>query len=96
MSSLNTALGGSDINPALLETIFTRFQEEFVRMTSSTSTTTPSKHAFEARVADVKAPKRLARLPSPPKHRRHYDDRISMGISPKIPCGEPLHLSRND
>ncbi|KAK3319234.1 CTLH/CRA C-terminal to lish motif domain-containing protein [Apodospora peruviana] len=59
MSSLSAAfgLGGSDIDPALRETIFARFREKTGRMTSSTSTTTPSKHAFEARVADVKAPK---------------------------------------
>ena len=34
-----------------------------MHQTSSTSTATPPKHAFEARVADVKSPKRYEDIP---------------------------------
>ncbi|KAK0627799.1 CTLH/CRA C-terminal to lish motif domain-containing protein [Immersiella caudata] len=37
--------------------IFAQFAEDYGRMTSSASTATPLKHAFESRVADVKSPK---------------------------------------
>ncbi|KAK3358579.1 CTLH/CRA C-terminal to lish motif domain-containing protein [Lasiosphaeria ovina] len=49
-------LGGLGIDPAFRETIFAHLRETAL-MTSSTSTATPLRHAFDGRVADVKSPK---------------------------------------
>ncbi|KAK3687234.1 CTLH/CRA C-terminal to lish motif domain-containing protein [Podospora appendiculata] len=59
MSSLSAAfsLEALDTNPAIRDLIFAHLRENIDRMTSSASTTTPAKHAFETRVAEVKAPK---------------------------------------
>ncbi|KAK0714791.1 CTLH/CRA C-terminal to lish motif domain-containing protein [Lasiosphaeris hirsuta] len=55
----NLDLAGFDLDSSvqLRDFIFAQFAEDLGRMTSSTSTATPLKHAFEARVVDVKSPK---------------------------------------
>ncbi|KAG7286943.1 hypothetical protein NEMBOFW57_006443 [Staphylotrichum longicolle] len=59
MSNWSAALelGGLDIDSAFRDTVFAQLRESFGRMNSSMSTATPLQHAFEKRVADVKAPK---------------------------------------
>ncbi|KAK3940135.1 CTLH/CRA C-terminal to lish motif domain-containing protein [Diplogelasinospora grovesii] len=60
MSSLSAGLdlGASDLDQITFrELIFAHFREKYGTMTSSTSTATPLKHAFEARVAEIKSPK---------------------------------------
>jgi hypothetical protein len=58
MSSLSAALelGELDVDSAFRDAVFSQLRS-FDRMNSTTSTATPSQHAFEKRAADVKAPK---------------------------------------
>ncbi|KAK4185931.1 CTLH/CRA C-terminal to lish motif domain-containing protein [Podospora australis] len=50
-------LGHLDPDSAFREYIFEEFRQKLGQMNSSSSTTTPQQHAFEARVGDVKSPK---------------------------------------
>lgn len=50
-------LGHLDPDSAFREHIFEQFRQQLGQMNSSTSTATPHHHTFQARVADVKAPK---------------------------------------
>ncbi|KAH6632787.1 CTLH/CRA C-terminal to lish motif domain-containing protein [Chaetomium tenue] len=59
MSSWSAALelGELDVDSAFRDAVFSQLRESFDRMNSTTSTATPSQHAFEKRAADIKAPK---------------------------------------
>lgn len=77
-----------------------------MQTSSTASTTTPLRHAFERRVEDVKPLKRYVQsllrtfltalagfLPRFPKPNTLYDDLYQMGISPKnYACGEHNYL----
>jgi hypothetical protein len=66
------------------------WSENSLTATVQASTNSASKRAFEARVAEVKSPKRCVSCirPTASDNILFHDEQTSMGISPRKQCGE--------